>query len=105
MLQLSLFGRKLRPSDIGRKGLSPVSRKPVLGWGSGLGGAAEAGWPGDGKPEAMDSPADRASVDTGQHHGVSKCNITCSKMTSRIPVDLLLRYQHNQESCGKRAIM
>ncbi|XP_017358193.1 fractalkine [Cebus imitator] len=42
----------------------------------------------------------------GQHHGVRKCNITCSKMTSvRIPVTLLLRYQHNQASCGKPAII
>uniref|UniRef100_A0A8I3WUL7 C-X3-C motif chemokine ligand 1 n=1 Tax=Callithrix jacchus TaxID=9483 RepID=A0A8I3WUL7_CALJA len=42
----------------------------------------------------------------GQHHGVRKCNITCSKMTSkRIPVTLLIRYQHNQASCGKPAII
>ncbi|XP_008066219.1 fractalkine isoform X2 [Carlito syrichta] len=41
----------------------------------------------------------------GQHHGVTKCNITCSKMTSEIPVVRLIRYQHNQESCGKRAIV
>uniref|UniRef100_A0A2K6U981 C-X3-C motif chemokine ligand 1 n=1 Tax=Saimiri boliviensis boliviensis TaxID=39432 RepID=A0A2K6U981_SAIBB len=46
------------------------------------------------------------SVDSGQHHGVRKCNITCSKMTSvRIPVTLLIRYQHNQASCGKPAII
>ncbi|XP_064239174.1 fractalkine [Aotus nancymaae] len=42
----------------------------------------------------------------GQHHGVRKCNVTCSKMTSvRIPVTLLIRYQHNQASCGKPAII
>uniref|UniRef100_A0A5F8A5C7 C-X3-C motif chemokine ligand 1 n=1 Tax=Macaca mulatta TaxID=9544 RepID=A0A5F8A5C7_MACMU len=41
----------------------------------------------------------------GQHHGVTKCNITCSKMTSKIPVALLIHYQQNQESCGKRAIV
>lgn len=41
----------------------------------------------------------------GQHHGVVKCNITCNKMTSRIPVALLIHYQQNQESCGKRAII
>lgn len=41
----------------------------------------------------------------GQHHGVTKCNITCTKMTSKIPMNLLIHYQHNQESCGKRAII
>lgn len=41
----------------------------------------------------------------GQHLGVTKCNITCNQMTSRIPVALLIHYRHNQESCGKRAII
>uniref|UniRef100_A0A673UST5 Chemokine interleukin-8-like domain-containing protein n=1 Tax=Suricata suricatta TaxID=37032 RepID=A0A673UST5_SURSU len=41
----------------------------------------------------------------GQHHGVKKCSVTCSKMTSEIPVALLVHYERNQESCGKRAIM
>ncbi|XP_022411635.1 fractalkine [Delphinapterus leucas] len=41
----------------------------------------------------------------GQHHGVKKCNITCGKMTSEIPVARLVHYQRNQESCGKRAII
>ncbi|XP_007945630.1 fractalkine [Orycteropus afer afer] len=41
----------------------------------------------------------------GQHHGVKKCRITCNKMTSRIPVANLFRYEQNHESCGKRAII
>ncbi|CAO2610437.1 Cx3cl1 [Lemmus lemmus] len=41
----------------------------------------------------------------GQHLGVTKCNITCHKMTSPIPVTLLIHYRPNQESCGKRAII
>ncbi|XP_046934966.1 LOW QUALITY PROTEIN: fractalkine [Lynx rufus] len=41
----------------------------------------------------------------GQHLGVKKCNVTCSKMTSEIPVALLVHYQRNQESCGKHAII
>lgn len=41
----------------------------------------------------------------GQHLGMTKCNITCHKMTSPIPVTLLINYQLNQESCGKRAII
>ncbi|XP_007468348.1 PREDICTED: fractalkine [Lipotes vexillifer] len=41
----------------------------------------------------------------GQHHGAKKCNITCGKMTSEIPVARLVHYQRNQESCGKRAII
>nr|XP_044996351.1 fractalkine [Jaculus jaculus] len=41
----------------------------------------------------------------GQHLGVTKCNITCHKMTSKIPLPLLIRYQQNQESCGRRAIV
>ncbi|XP_048211477.1 fractalkine [Perognathus longimembris pacificus] len=41
----------------------------------------------------------------GQHLGVTKCNITCHKMTPRIPVNLLIHYRQNQESCGKRAII
>ncbi|XP_055089170.1 fractalkine isoform X2 [Symphalangus syndactylus] len=45
------------------------------------------------------------SLDSGQHHGVTKCKITCSKMTSKIPVALLIHYQQNQASCGKRAIV
>lgn len=45
------------------------------------------------------------SLDSGQHLGMTKCNITCHKMTSPIPVTLLIHYQLNQESCGKRAIM
>uniref|UniRef100_A0A8C6GDS9 C-X3-C motif chemokine ligand 1 n=1 Tax=Mus spicilegus TaxID=10103 RepID=A0A8C6GDS9_MUSSI len=40
-----------------------------------------------------------------QHLGMTKCEIMCDKMTSRIPVALLIRYQLNQESCGKRAIV
>uniref|UniRef100_A0A8C9M3K8 C-C motif chemokine 17 n=1 Tax=Panthera tigris altaica TaxID=74533 RepID=A0A8C9M3K8_PANTA len=51
-------------------------------------------------------PADwGASVGSGQHLGVKKCNVTCSKMTSEIPVALLVHYQRNQESCGKHAII
>ena len=42
---------------------------------------------------------------SGQHLGVKKCNVTCNKMTSEIPVALLVHYQRNQESCGKPAIM
>ncbi|KAF0870596.1 X3CL1 protein, partial [Crocuta crocuta] len=42
---------------------------------------------------------------SGQHLGVKKCNVTCSKMTSEIPVTFLVHYQRNQESCGKRAII
>ncbi|NP_001271385.1 fractalkine [Canis lupus baileyi] len=41
----------------------------------------------------------------GQHLGVKKCNVTCHKMTSEIPVALLVHYQRNQESCGKPAII
>ncbi|XP_053519257.1 fractalkine [Artibeus jamaicensis] len=41
----------------------------------------------------------------GQHHGVSKCNITCKDMTSKIPEKLLVSYQRNQASCGKPAII
>ncbi|XP_006148482.1 fractalkine [Tupaia chinensis] len=41
----------------------------------------------------------------GQHLGVTKCNITCNTMVSEMPVELLIRYQHNQISCGKRAII
>ncbi|MEJ1276185.1 fractalkine [Cricetulus griseus] len=41
----------------------------------------------------------------GQHLGVTKCNITCHKMTSQIPVTLLIHYRPNQESCGRRAIV
>ncbi|XP_012512882.1 PREDICTED: fractalkine [Propithecus coquereli] len=41
----------------------------------------------------------------GQHLGVTKCSITCNKMTSELPVNLLIGYQQNQESCGKRAII
>ncbi|XP_053771814.1 fractalkine [Desmodus rotundus] len=41
----------------------------------------------------------------GQHHGVSKCNITCKDMTREIPVKLLSSYQRNQASCGKPAII
>ncbi|XP_021076290.1 fractalkine [Mus pahari] len=41
----------------------------------------------------------------GQHLGMTKCIIKCDKMTSRIPVALLIHYQLNQESCGKRAIV
>ncbi|XP_002912308.2 fractalkine isoform X2 [Ailuropoda melanoleuca] len=41
----------------------------------------------------------------GQHLGVKKCNVTCNKMTSEIPVALLAHYQRNQESCGKPAII
>ncbi|XP_008700819.2 fractalkine [Ursus maritimus] len=41
----------------------------------------------------------------GQHLGVKKCNVTCSRMTSEIPVALLAHYQRNQESCGKPAII
>lgn len=44
-------------------------------------------------------------MDSGQHLGVTKCNITCHKMTSPIPVARLIHYRPNQESCGKRAIM
>ncbi|XP_027947176.1 fractalkine isoform X1 [Eumetopias jubatus] len=41
----------------------------------------------------------------GQHLGVKKCNITCNRMTSEIPVALLDHYHRNQESCGKPAII
>ncbi|XP_005078674.1 fractalkine isoform X2 [Mesocricetus auratus] len=41
----------------------------------------------------------------GQHLGVTKCNMTCHKMTSQIPVTLLIHYRPNQESCGRRAIV
>uniref|UniRef100_A0A452RR69 C-C motif chemokine 17 n=1 Tax=Ursus americanus TaxID=9643 RepID=A0A452RR69_URSAM len=39
------------------------------------------------------------------HLGVKKCNVTCSRMTSEIPVAFLAHYQRNQESCGKPAII
>ncbi|XP_037372384.1 fractalkine [Talpa occidentalis] len=41
----------------------------------------------------------------GQHLGVKKCTFICNKMTSEIPVDRLIHYQRNQESCGRRAII
>ncbi|XP_021560134.2 fractalkine [Neomonachus schauinslandi] len=41
----------------------------------------------------------------GQHLGVKKCNTTCNRMTSEIPVALLDHYHRNQESCGKPAII
>ncbi|XP_020020150.2 fractalkine [Castor canadensis] len=41
----------------------------------------------------------------GQHLSVTKCNVTCHTMTRRIPEWLLIHYRHNQESCGKRAII
>ncbi|XP_015344161.1 fractalkine isoform X1 [Marmota marmota marmota] len=41
----------------------------------------------------------------GQHHGVTKCNITCSTMTRPIPVNLLIGYWKNPESCGRRAVV
>ncbi|KAM5297267.1 fractalkine [Glossophaga mutica] len=41
----------------------------------------------------------------GQHHGVSKCNTTCTTMTSRIPEKLLTSYRRNQASCSKPAII
>ncbi|CAH7080710.1 Cx3cl1 [Phodopus roborovskii] len=41
----------------------------------------------------------------GQHLGVTKCNITCHKMTSEIPVTLLIHYWPNQESCSRPAIV
>ncbi|XP_036897542.1 fractalkine [Sturnira hondurensis] len=41
----------------------------------------------------------------GQHHGVSKCNITCKDMTKKIPENLLVSYQRNQASCGTPAII
>ncbi|XP_057569250.1 fractalkine isoform X3 [Hippopotamus amphibius kiboko] len=41
----------------------------------------------------------------GQQHGVKKCNITCSRMTTKIPLHLLVHYQRNQESCNKQAII
>ncbi|XP_051024756.1 fractalkine [Acomys russatus] len=42
---------------------------------------------------------------TGQHLGVSKCDIDCQKMTPPIPVALLIHYQPNRESCSKRVII
>ncbi|XP_029420267.1 fractalkine isoform X2 [Nannospalax galili] len=44
-------------------------------------------------------------MEEGQHLGVMKCNNTCHKMTSQIPLSLLIHYQLNQESCGKRTII
>ncbi|KAM5132769.1 fractalkine isoform 2-T2 [Callospermophilus lateralis] len=41
----------------------------------------------------------------GQHHGVTKCNITCNTMTRPIPVTLLIGYWKNPESCGRRAVV
>ncbi|XP_032342284.1 fractalkine [Camelus ferus] len=42
----------------------------------------------------------------GQQRGVNKCSIQCSKMTtSKIPVNRLVQYQRNQESCNRRAII
>ncbi|XP_021510662.1 fractalkine [Meriones unguiculatus] len=41
----------------------------------------------------------------GQHLGLSKCKVNCQKMTSPIPVALLIHYELNQESCGNRAII
>ncbi|XP_045675100.1 fractalkine [Phyllostomus hastatus] len=42
----------------------------------------------------------------GQHHGVSKCSITCKTMiTQKIPENRLIGYQRNQASCGKPAII
>ncbi|KAM4800909.1 fractalkine isoform X2 [Urocitellus parryii] len=41
----------------------------------------------------------------GQHHGVTKCNITCNTMTRQIPVNLLIGYWRNPESCGRRAVV
>ncbi|KAG8524330.1 Fractalkine [Galemys pyrenaicus] len=41
----------------------------------------------------------------GQHSGVKKCSVMCSKMTSEIPVNRLISYQRTQESCDKRAII
>nr|XP_015103561.1 fractalkine [Vicugna pacos] len=42
----------------------------------------------------------------GQQRGVNKCSIQCNKMTtSKIPVNRLVQYQRNQESCNRRAII
>nr|XP_008539133.1 PREDICTED: LOW QUALITY PROTEIN: fractalkine [Equus przewalskii] len=41
----------------------------------------------------------------GQQHGVKKCIFTCNKMTSEIRLHRLVRYQRNQESCDKPAII
>ncbi|KAL1785200.1 fractalkine [Sigmodon hispidus] len=41
----------------------------------------------------------------GQHLGVTKCKIICQKMTSPIPVTLLIHYQLNQESCGRAIVL
>ncbi|KAM6223745.1 fractalkine [Rhynchocyon petersi] len=41
----------------------------------------------------------------GQHHGVNKCSFECKKMTSKISVARLLSYEHNHQSCGRRAII
>ncbi|XP_028357810.1 fractalkine [Phyllostomus discolor] len=42
----------------------------------------------------------------GQHHGVSKCTITCKTViTQKIPENRLIGYQRNQASCGKPAII
>ncbi|XP_005608339.4 fractalkine isoform X1 [Equus caballus] len=45
------------------------------------------------------------SVGSGQQHGVKKCIFTCNKMTSEIHLHRLVRYQRNQESCDKPAII
>ncbi|KAI5143199.1 fractalkine isoform X2 [Manis pentadactyla] len=41
----------------------------------------------------------------GQHHGVKKCSVVCSKMHPEINVDFLVNYQRTEASCRKPAII
>lgn len=72
----------------------------VTGWGGHdlLAQGWDAGAPGP-------PPLTRGLCGSGQHLGVKKCSNMCSRMTTEIPKELLIHYQRNQESCGKRAIM
>nr|XP_014334939.1 PREDICTED: fractalkine [Bos mutus] len=41
----------------------------------------------------------------GQQHGVNKCNLSCNKMTQKIPESRLVGYQRNRESCNDGAVI
>uniref|UniRef100_A0A8C0AFE1 C-X3-C motif chemokine ligand 1 n=1 Tax=Bos mutus grunniens TaxID=30521 RepID=A0A8C0AFE1_BOSMU len=38
-------------------------------------------------------------------HGVNKCNLSCNKMTQKIPESRLVGYQRNRESCNDGAVI
>lgn len=77
----------------------------MLSFGSGLGGVTETSCHELGSQMLMDSPIDWGLLGSGQHHGVKKCSVVCSKMHPEINVDFLVNYQRTEASCRKPAIM